>query len=368
VSIELASTSLVVPTVSTKADSTVVFTSETGRRTRATAGESIELEAGRYTMDVSVDGRDAATVGAYAAPLNDLTIQRFVDRDGNTGAITMGVNPDLVSSEIIEEMIGGPVVSATIILTDSAYRMMVEGAEASIMLEYTPETEEGRIGFGEPTYGGEGIDRRSPDALISAHGLDPREFDVLLPEEIITVDTDAMGAGIANETLLMIDTMVAMGEYLETLGRVHGFLGGLVGSTIGGFLGGVSAGPGGAWVGGTAGGWAGSEFEDAVKALFRDDDGDGIANGVDPDMDGDGIPNSEDDDIDGDGTPNDEDDYPRNKKKSITAESEGGVLMLTDSPVADIGDADRTFDIQVDFILDDLDALEDFGAMVGGSY
>jgi len=44
------------------------------------------------------------------------------------------------------------------------------------------------------------------------------------------------------------------------------------------------------------------------------------------------------------------------------------VLMLTDSPVADIGDVDRTFDIQVEVILDDLDALEDFGAMVGGRY
>jgi hypothetical protein len=42
--------------------------------------------------------------------------------------------------------------------------------------------------------------------------------------------------------------------------------------------------------------------------------------------------------------------------------------MLNDSPVSDIGDVDRTFDIQVEIILDDLDALEDFGAMVDGRY
>jgi hypothetical protein len=346
VSIELASTSLVVPTVSTKADSTVVFTSETGRRTRATAGESIELEAGRYTMDVRVDGRDTATIGAYAAPLNDVTIQRHVDRDGNTGAITMGLNPDLVNSEIIEEMIGGPVVSATIILTDARFRLLVAGTYESIMLEYTPETGEGRIGFGEPTYGGEGIDRRSPDDLISAHGLDPREFDVLFPEEIFTVDTDALGAEIAAETLLMIEAMLAMGEYLDLLGRVSGWMGELAGTIAGGALAGLagaSAGPAGAGALGAAGGMVGGKLGSALEDWGRADN-------------------------DEDGVPNWRDLWPNNPNKGITAESEGGVLMLSDSPAVDIGDADRTFDIQVDFILDDLDALEDFGAMVGGSY
>jgi hypothetical protein len=367
VSIELARTSIVVPTVSTEAASTVVFTSETGHRTRATAGDSIELDAGSYTMDVSLESSISTTVGAYAAPLHDLTIQRHVDRDGNTGAITMAVNPGLVSSDIIEEMIGGPVRAASIILTGSACHLMVEGADATIMLQYMKETGEGRIGFGESPYGGEGTDRPGPDELIHAHGLDSREFEALLPEKIITVDTGAMGANVVNETLLMVDSMLAMGEYIQTLGRVDGFVGSLVGGAIGGFLGGASGGPLGAGAGSAMGRWAGSEFQDAVEAMFRDDDGDGTPNAVDNDMDDDGTPNHEDDDIDGDNTPNDEDDYPRDKTRSISAETEGpfGPYWLVDTP---IGDENITFDIQMDSILNDLDALEDFGLLMSGTY
>jgi hypothetical protein len=100
---------------------------------------------------------------------------------------------------------------------------------------------------------------------------------------------------------------------------------------------------------GAAAGTAGSKLGGALEDwMFADNDNDGIPNWRD-------------------WTPNGGSSAP-NAGSGITAESEGGVLMLTDSPAVDIGDADRTFDIQVDFILDDLDALEDFGAMVGGSY
>ena len=114
-------------------------------------------------------------------------------------------------------------------------------------------------------------------------------------------------------------------------------------------------------------GGAGSQFENSVAAAFRDDDGDGPSNAFDPDMDGDGIPNHRDDDIDGDNTPNDDDDHPRDKKRSISAETEGPMVpnWLVDTPV---GDENITFDIQIDSILDDLDALEDFGVMMSGTH
>jgi len=346
VSIELASTSIVVPTVSTEAPSTVVFTSETGRRTRATAGESLELEAGSYTMDVSVESRDAATVGAYAAPLNDLTIQRHVTPAGETGATTIGVNPELISSEMIQALIGGPAIAANIILTDTRFRLMVEGTDVSIMIEYTPETGEGRIGYGEPTYGGEGYGGTNPEDWVRDHGLDPQDLVDFQPGEVFTGDTDAIGSEFADQTFALIDRMLAMGEQMDQLGRVEG------------------------WLSEALMAWA--QYYYGNEGFYADKNDDGVMDGFDwgpnGDMDGDGILNKDDDDDDNDGVKDWDDRFPNDPAYSIWAQSEGGVLMLTDSPVADIGDVDRTFDIQVEVILDDLDALEDFGAMVGGRY
>jgi hypothetical protein len=67
-----------------------------------------------------------------------------------------------------------------------------------------------------------------------------------------------------------------------------------------------------------------------VKTGDQDIDNDGTPNSQDRDMDGDGVLNGSDKDKDGDGVPNDKDASPEDSTKSITPESEGGVMFFND--------------------------------------
>ncbi len=370
VSIDLARTSIVVPTVSTETSSTVVFTSKRGIRTRATAGESIELEAGSYTMDVSVESR--ATVGAYTTAIHDMTLQRLVGHSGKLAGYAVHMNPALVDGAVIRDSVGERLVSATLIFTARHINLVVEGEDDTLIIEYAAESDEGRTALGR--YGlsdleSAVLDLPALDRALSSGRFDPTRLPLndILVDDVITSGGLDLSEEVAVDLPGLMDAMDDIAAMAEETGTHGGFVGGAIGGGVGGAIGTALGGPVAGWAMGTAIGWAASEFEDAVAASLRDDDGDGKPNGVDPDMDGDGIPNHRDDDTDGDGTPNDEDDYPRNKKKSIWAQSEGPMVptWLTDTP---LGDESIAFDFQVDFILDDLDALEDFGAIVGGTY
>ena len=82
--------------------------------------------------------------------------------------------------------------------------------------------------------------------------------------------------------------------------------------------------------------WLLNEFAEYTANWYADDDGDGATNGADYDQDGDGKANWADDDIDGDGTDNSKDSHPRNKDKSISAETEGPMVpFLYEGPEAE---------------------------------
>jgi len=315
--------------LSTEAPATVVFTSESGRLVYADPGESIELEAGSYTMDVSVEGR--ATVGAYTAGIHDMTVQQLASSRGDVVGYAFHLNPALLKSAVIRDSLGERLKSATMIMTTDHLNLVVEGEDDILVIEYAAESDEGRTflareGLGE--LDSVVLDLSALDEALSSDRFDPTRLPLndIYVDDVITSSGLDLGEVVAGQLIDLMDDMEQLAAEIEETGTHGGFVGGLIGGTIGGLLGGVSAGPGGAWAGSTVGGWAGSQFEDSVVAAFRDDDGDGLANAFDPDMDGDCVPNHRDDDIDGDGTPNDEDDHPRDKKRSISAETEGPMV------------------------------------------
>jgi len=369
-SIDLEQTSIVVPTLSSEALASVVFTSESGHLVYAESGESIKLDAGSYTMNVSTEGR--TIVGAYIAGIHDMTVQRLTKSSGELVGYAFHLNPALLKSDVIRDSLGERLNSATMIMTTDHLNLVVEGKDDTLVIEYAAESDEGRTfltrdGLGE--LDSTILDLSALDEALSSDRFDPTQLPLndIYVDDVITSSGLDLGEEVAGQLIELMADMEELAAEIEETGTHGGFVGGLFGGTMGGILGGVSAGPGGAWAGGTVGRWAGSQFEDSVVAAFRDDDGDGLANAFDPDMDGDGIPNHKDDDIDGDNTPNDEDDHPRDKKRSISAETEGPMVptWLVDTPV---GDENITFDIQIDSILDDLDALEDFGVMMSGTH